>query len=567
MVYTLSLPGVLAHGIIKRSHVIPDPADISPENILRSVWGKHRDSVFEHVDTIESAVNGLVTGKLDDHLLSEAQRAAHTLAGSAGTFGFMRATEAASQLELGLADSSNTQVPLLRTLVIDLRRDLEREIAIPKPAPSAAVSVEHPRAARVLIVDDDPLALDAMRGILEPHDLEVFTLTEPLCFWEKLEEVAPELLILDVDMPGVNGPDLCRAVRDDARWSGLAVIFVTAAGDAATIEGLFRVGADDHLAKPIVGKELLTRVSNRLKRVRLYRAQAETDDLTGLANRAKANAELTRLLGLADRFSQPLSIAMLDLDRFKQINDTHGHASGDSVLRALGERLRLDFRDNDVAGRWGGEEFIIGMYGMQREDALRRLTDTLHRFGEEKFTSTREVFQASFSAGVAEYPLDGPDLPTVIGTADQALYDAKAAGRACVRDAGEKTSIELCDVVCVEDDQVLAELLQSSLRTRGYNTRCLDDGEQARLALCGSPPTLRCRVLLLDIDLPGLDGHSLLRQLAGHDVLRSTRVIMLTARASETDTIKALELGAFDHVAKPFSLPVLMHRIQIAITT
>jgi diguanylate cyclase (GGDEF)-like protein len=287
-------------------------------------------------------------------------------------------------------------------------------------------------ATPVLLVDDDPVILETMRALLESRDLMVATLTDPLRFWEALEEVAPELLVLDVDMPGVDGPELCRIVRNDPRWSHLAVIFLTARTDAATSEQAFRAGADDYLVKPIAGPELLTRVANRLDRIRLYRLQAETDSLTGLANRAKSNEGLAQLAAFAGRFSEPLSIAMLDLDRLKFVNDRYGHAAGDIVLRRLAERLRRDFRGNDVVGRRGGEEFIVGMYGMTRQDGVRRLEDTLDRFHEEQFTAGRETFQVSFSAGVAEYPLDGCDLNTLYHTADDALYRAKAAGRARV---------------------------------------------------------------------------------------------------------------------------------------
>ncbi len=240
------------------------------------------------------------------------------------------------------------------------------------------------------------------------------------------------MLILDVDMPGVNGPELCRTVRNDPRWSRLAVIFATARTDAATVEEVFNAGADDYIAKPIVGPELVSRVANRLERVRLYRTHAETDYLTGLANRAKSDEGLAQLAALADRFSEPLSVAMLDIDSFKLVNDRHGHAMGDSVLRRLGEHLRRDFRGNDVVGRWGGEEFIIGMYGMTRQNGVKRLTDTLKRFGEEEFTGSQGTLRVSFSAGVAEYPLDGPDQHAVSRAADQALYRAKATGRARV---------------------------------------------------------------------------------------------------------------------------------------
>jgi diguanylate cyclase (GGDEF)-like protein len=296
-------------------------------------------------------------------------------------------------------------------------------------------------ATRVLVVDDDPAVLDAMRALLQPHDLKVSILADPLHFWETLERVAPELLILDVDMPSINGPELCRTVRNDPRWSGLAVIFATARTDAATVEEVFGAGADDYIAKPIVGPELVNRVANRLERIRLYRAQAETDYLTGLANRSKSDEGLAQLAALAERFTEPLSVAMLDLDRFKLVNDRHGHAVGDSVLRRLGEHLRHDFRGNDVVGRWGGEEFIVGMYGMTRKNGVKRLTETLERFGEEEFTGNQEVLRASFSAGVAEYPRDGCDLKTVLRAADEALYRAKTAGRARVMEASKSNEL------------------------------------------------------------------------------------------------------------------------------
>jgi diguanylate cyclase (GGDEF)-like protein len=314
-------------------------------------------------------------------------------------------------------------------------------------------------------------------------------------------------------------------------------------------------------------RKLLGDESAMLEAMRALRAQAETDSLTGLANRGKSGEELARFVSLAERFSQSLSVAMLDLDRFKQVNDTYGHAAGDSVLRRLGEHLRRDFRDQDLVGRWGGEEFIVAMYGMTREDGARRLTGTLERFCEEQFAGSWGAFRVSFSAGVAVYPHDGADADAVCAAADATLYRAKAAGRARVLAAGGEQRAEQCDIVCVEDDEALAELLLTSLMGSGYTARRFGDGEQARQALCGSQPTLSCRVILLDVDLPGLDGHSLLAQLAADGILRSTRAIMLTTRAGETDTLKAFDLGVFDHVAKPFSLPVLLRRVQNAMQT
>ncbi len=285
-------------------------------------------------------------------------------------------------------------------------------------------------ATRVLVVDDDPAVHELLRSLLLPHDLEVFTLADPLRFWETLEEVAPELLILDVDMPDVNGPELCRTVRNDPRWSRLPVVFLAARSDADTVEEVFNAGADDYVAKATLGSEFVARISNRLERVRLFRALAENDGLTGLSNRATTEQGLKQLAELSDRFSEPLSVVMLDVDRFKLVNDTHGHAAGDSVQRRIAACLRREFRDNDVVGRWGGEEFVIGMYGMTRANAVRRLTEIEQRFRQEEFEGAGEtIFQVGFSAGVAEYPIDGADTAELCRAADEALYRAKAAGR------------------------------------------------------------------------------------------------------------------------------------------
>jgi len=122
--------------------------------------------------------------------------------------------------------------------------------------------------ARVLCVDDDPHQLDAVRALLEPHGLEVHTSNDPLHFWTRLGEVRPDLLVLDIDMPHVNGIELCRVVRADPRWRALPVVFLTARTEAETVYRVFAAGADDYVAKPFVGPELIARIRNRLDRPR-----------------------------------------------------------------------------------------------------------------------------------------------------------------------------------------------------------------------------------------------------------------------------------------------------------
>ena len=292
--------------------------------------------------------------------------------------------------------------------------------------------VERERAAEMtlLAVDDDPALLDGVRALLEPHEFRVVTLNDPLRFWQELDAIRPDLVLLDVDMPGVTGLELCRVLRNDPRWATVPVLVLTARRDAASIERIFAAGADDYLAKPVVGTELLTRVRNRVERLTLHRALAETDSLTGVPNRHTSTQGFDRLLRLARRYDQPLAFAAIDLDCFKQVNDRHGHAVGDTVLRRFGKLLRDAFRGEDVVGRWGGEEFVIGLYGMSGADAKRRLEELLDAFARETFAGADdERFTVSFSAGIARFPEDGNHLIALYHAADAMLYRAKADGR------------------------------------------------------------------------------------------------------------------------------------------
>jgi diguanylate cyclase (GGDEF)-like protein len=421
---------------------------------------------------------------------------------------------------------------------------------------------------RLLVVDDDPTILQSLGALLSPIGLEVTTLTDPLRFWERLESISPDLLVLDLDMPGMDGTDLCRAVRADVRFGQLAVLFLTARTDPASVQRIFEAGADDYVSKPIAGPELVTRIQNRLERVRLYRELAEQDSLTGVASRRASTAALERLIAMAGRFGQPLSIALVDLDHFKAFNDRLGHAAGDDALRRIGTMFTTAFRGEDVIGRWGGEEFALGTYGMGRDDGIQRVAELLEGLRGERFRGRDgRSGRISFSAGVAEFPRDGENLHDLYRAADDALYRAKAEGRNRVLGVRQPSvaPLQQPDVVVVEDDAVLASLLIDSLQTRGHRTRWMHDGQAAVAALGGPTPKVVCDLIVLDIDLPGLDGLAVLRRLVADGVLDRTRVIMLTARSDDREVLEALELGAYDHVVKPCSVPVLMQRVRRAL--
>ena len=485
--------------------------------------------------------------------------------------------EAATEETMALVEAMAGHEPPIPALVLTAHAQFTDRVEVARrgasgfldDALSAAELVDgivralHPgsdAATTVLAVDDDPSVLAALTAVLAHAGHRLVTLEDPLRFWDVLEETRPDLVLLDLDMPGVSGLELCRVVRQDSRWSALPVMFLTASAGPESVGAIFAAGADDYVAKPIVGPELSTRIANRMDRVALYRAMADTDPLTGLANRRKSQEVLERLVRMASRYHQPLSLGVVDLDRFKQVNDRHGHAVGDAVLRRLGELLRQAFRGEDVAARWGGEEFVVGTYGMSKHDLVARLAEVLEQFREERFAGAGGEFHVSFSAGVAEYGVDGADLDATYRAADEVLDAAKASGRDRVLPAGWRgvTASDPPDVAVVEDDEVTGRVLVSALEARGYTARWIKNGAVAAASLA----ELRPRVVLLDVALPGLSGMEVLRRLAEEGTLTRTRIIVVTGHDDEHQAVAAFELGACDHVIKPFKISVLLERVR-----
>jgi diguanylate cyclase (GGDEF)-like protein len=286
---------------------------------------------------------------------------------------------------------------------------------------------------RVLVVDDDPEFAACVAAVLEPHGIAVRTALDATHLIELLAEVQPDLVLLDAMLPQVSGWDAIRIMRAMPEWRDVPILFLTARGDLESRIAAFDAGADDYLAKPLVPEELLSRVRVRLDRRRLLRETTERDPLTRCMSRGALLDALASRLSEARRHSRTLSLAMLDVDRFKRVNDAYGHVVGDHVLMRLGRFLTARFRLEDLRGRWGGEEFVIAFPNEPAETAAVVLSRVLEEFGDLPFHSERgELFFVSFSAGISSFPADGSTVDALIRAADRRLYSAKHSGRAHV---------------------------------------------------------------------------------------------------------------------------------------
>jgi len=428
----------------------------------------------------------------------------------------------------------------------------------------------HAGDARIMAVDDDPQVLALLRNLLGPRKVCLETLDDPLRFWDALGAFAPDLLVLDVDMPHLSGIELCRVVRNDVRWAEIPVIFLTRHDDAETINRVFTAGADDFVAKPIVGPELLTRIFNRLDRLHLRRNMLETDPVTGIWNRRKASQMMADFLDLARRHGQPFSLALIGVAGLKDINERQGYGAGDARLRQVSQTLSDGLRSEDVFGRWSGDEFVVGMYGLSRYDGVQRLAQLLEAVRQQDVQApSGDELHLILSAGVAQYGEDGTDLESLCKSAKAAMLHASTGGGGKVAHAGwvkdSPGTTRHLDVVLVMHDEAQASLLLHGLESRGYRTRWLQDGKTAAKLLAGPDPLLHAKVVLIDVDLSGLDGISLLKRLAWDGVLEDCRAIILTSPSVANEAQVALELGAVDYVAKPFNPPVVVQHIRRAL--
>jgi diguanylate cyclase (GGDEF)-like protein len=294
----------------------------------------------------------------------------------------------------------------------------------------AARKAERPR---VLIVDDNDMEASLLADVLEHHGMVAECLADATRIIEALEESRPDLLLVDLTMPRVNGLDVCRIVRTSPVWQDLPTLVVTGRIDAQSRLAALRAGADGYIVKPIVEQELVARIVARIDRLQMVRERYDKDSLTGLPLRRSFLERLARSMAESRRHSRPLTVALLDVDRFKLINDTYGHQAGDRVLAALGRLLDARFRAEDLRGRWGGEEFVLAFPGQPPRPLRSAIGAALGELAALTFRGAKgEPFRVTFSAGLSGYPDDGLSVEALLEAADRRLYEAKRVGRARV---------------------------------------------------------------------------------------------------------------------------------------
>lgn len=292
------------------------------------------------------------------------------------------------------------------------------------------------RPYRVLLVDDDPLVAAECALVLGGAGMEVEVLQDPAHAIGHIRRFLPDLVLLDQVMPGCTGLELAAVLRQQEGLLSLPILFLTGDHGLGDKNMILELGAEDVLLKPVSPARLVVQVRARVRRARQLQAMMARDSLTGALNHAMVQEHLATEVARARRDGTPLSFVMIDLDRFKRVNDEHGHAAGDRVLRSLARLLRQRLRRGDIVGRYGGEEFAVILPRTNPAEAAVILDALREDFQAVGFRGAADMlFNVSFSAGVAGLTETG-DMAALNLSADAALYYAKRSGRNRVHVAG-----------------------------------------------------------------------------------------------------------------------------------
>lgn len=307
---------------------------------------------------------------------------------------------------------------------------------------------KNPEQSKVLVVDDVPLNRKLQKTYLESVGYQVLLATDGVEALQRIDEESPDLILLDVMMPKMNGFQVCRRLKSIENTRFIPIIMVTALNEIEDKVKGIEAGADDFISKPFNKLELLARVKSllrikylhdelELKIKELEIAQSKliqlaiTDGLTELYNYRYFKEQLTQEIIRAKRHNNYLSIAMIDIDYFKNYNDTHGHPAGDLVLKTMADLLRNNIRKIDIAARYGGEEFALILAETDKQAAGFVANKIKNLIEQQKFNyeETQPNGKLTISMGIATFPDDAMTLDALVKIADQRLYRAKKAGR------------------------------------------------------------------------------------------------------------------------------------------
>ncbi len=287
---------------------------------------------------------------------------------------------------------------------------------------------EEEPAYRVLVVEDSKTASTLIQRTLREAGVESLAVARPQDVLRNLMAFKPDLVLMDMYMPGCTGVEVTRVIRQHAEFLSTPVVYLSGDADVALQVDALRLGGDHFLTKPFNPVVLNAVVTSKIERYRTLRRTMYMDSLTGLLNHTASKERLDEAVDAARAAGMPLSMAMIDIDHFKKVNDTYGHPVGDLVIRSLAWLLKMRLRKSDAVGRYGGEEFVVVMPGMTAAQAHEKLDRIRLDFAGFEIPWQGDSVRCAFSGGISALS-QGTNAEALIQSADEGLYAAKRGGR------------------------------------------------------------------------------------------------------------------------------------------
>lgn len=280
---------------------------------------------------------------------------------------------------------------------------------------------------RVLVVEDSRVAVALIQRTLAEHEIDSRAIRDPGTLLEELASYRPDLILMDMYMPRFNGVEATRVLRQNTAYKGLPIVYLSGESDVGMQVEALRLGGDQFLIKPFNPVLLAAVVKTKIERFRETQRSSRIDGLTGLLNHTAAKSQLRQMVDQGG-VTKNLTVAMIDIDHFKAVNDTYGHPVGDQVIRGLAWLLKGRLRSSDLIGRYGGEEFLIALPDVSPAQAQTIIDRIREDFSLLPHAHTSGALFSTFSAGMASFPdFDTPQKLTE--AADNALLEAKRLGR------------------------------------------------------------------------------------------------------------------------------------------
>jgi diguanylate cyclase (GGDEF)-like protein len=371
---------------------------------------------------------------------------AHALKGSASNFGAAPFLAVVGTLEAqskaGDLAQAGALVNACEARFAELRKELEL-YQLSEAGHRASAQRKH----QLLIADDDRTLRLALRGTFASDEFEILEAADGAQAIALCERAMPDVILIDAMMPEVNGFDACQRIRQLPGGADLPILVITSLDDEDAIVRAFRCGATDYLTKPIHFTVLKERVGRLIKANRAEvraRTLAFADSLTGLPNRARLNQELGFALNQASLNSERVAVLFLDLDNFKNVNDTLGHQVGDLLLKAVADRLRRCVRRSDFIARLGGDEFTVILRRAESDEIISHIAGNILEALSEPFVFIQKRMLVSTSIGISVFPDHGEDVSSLLKHADLAMFKAKETkNRFCFYTPGMEDAVSL----------------------------------------------------------------------------------------------------------------------------